>query len=205
LAGAIVAPIGELSSPRGEAADEVAAGVVLIDEAIAKAGNIIVLGGILLGVGDKQRAVEVLDPKGRKVARDRIGPCDRIDDRVRAEVHEMEAGVEDVDGVIVEIAREDKGALRSRAQREQLVDGSVAGLVGCDHGVGRAQAGVPAGDGAILGRKEQGGRCAAALDGDDEAGRGVLDDSVGRGRGSGWAAGGRRDDDVCSLSHALGI
>jgi hypothetical protein len=78
-----------------------------------------VLGGILLGVGDEQRAVDVFDAEGREVAGDRAGPRGRIDERVGAEVYEVEARIKDVDGAVMEVGRENERALRVRTQGQQ--------------------------------------------------------------------------------------
>ena len=45
----------------GEPLDEMAARVELVDEAVADARDVVVLVGVLQGIGDEQRAVDVLD------------------------------------------------------------------------------------------------------------------------------------------------
>src|SRR5262249_28727965 len=55
--------------PRGQAHQEVAAGVELVDETVARAGHVVVLFGILLGQGDEQDAAYVPDAERGKIGR----------------------------------------------------------------------------------------------------------------------------------------
>src|SRR5262249_30871237 len=119
-------------SARGEAADEVAVGIELVDKAVAHAGAVVLPVGGLLGVSDEQRAIKVLDSKGSEIAGDGVGPRSRVDERARAEMDEVRVRVENIDGAVVEVGRENKCPLSVRSQGQELVDRAIAGLVGHD-------------------------------------------------------------------------
>src|SRR5271168_4972310 len=53
-------------------ADVVTIGLVKFNETIAFAGHVIMLGGVLLGVGDEECSANVLDVEGSEVARNRV-------------------------------------------------------------------------------------------------------------------------------------
>ena len=68
-------PVRRVEQPlRGEPRDELAAQGELVDEAVAHARDVVVPGVVLLGVGDEQRAVDVLEAERGEPGRDvRVG------------------------------------------------------------------------------------------------------------------------------------
>jgi hypothetical protein len=92
----------------------VAAGAVDIHEPQTRAGDLVLTGGVLLGVGDIQPAAELLDVEGREPARELVvaEPARQVDS--------MEALVEDVDAPVVEVGSVQEGAGRRGGDRQAL-------------------------------------------------------------------------------------
>jgi hypothetical protein len=96
---------------------QVAAGAVDVDEAPTRAGDLVLTGGVLLGVGDIQPPAELLDVEGRVAAGELVvlEPARKVDP--------VEALVEDVDASVVEVGPVQERAGRGGGDRQGLVDG----------------------------------------------------------------------------------
>src|SRR5262249_13419976 len=81
----------------GEAPQQVSVRVEDIDEAVAQAAHIVLLGGVLLGVGHPDLAIDVLDAERRKAARDA-----RVVE-VAVRDHRRELAVEHIDAAGAEV------------------------------------------------------------------------------------------------------
>jgi len=107
-------------------------------------------------------------------------------------VHLLKGAVEHVNRTIAEVRRVKEGSVGIGADRETLVHGASAamGIVDGENRAGAAvHTGVPARNGAVLGREDEprGSGYAAACD--IEAGSGYVEHVAGRGRGcrlAGW-------------------
>src|SRR6516164_8755184 len=105
-------------------------GVENIDKAITCAWHVVMLCRVLLGVGDEEIAVNVLDAEGCKTARNiwihkaaTGGYCG---------IHTIAAGsggAEDVDGSGKEVSCEEEDALGVRAEDEALVNRAAPRVV----------------------------------------------------------------------------
>ena len=114
----------------GEPLEQVPLGVEDVDEAVARAGDVVVLGGVLLGVGDVEVAVDGLDAERGVAGRDaRVGEGAGDDDG-------LEVRVEDVDLAVVEVGGVEVGAGGVEPLGEPLVDGARGRVVDGDDGVG---------------------------------------------------------------------
>src|SRR6266849_1510431 len=147
----------------GEAPQQVAVGVEHIDEAAARAGDVVVLLRVLLGIGHEEIAVEVLDAERREARGDhRIGEA--AVGRGAGEGAAGGVGAVDLDRAGAEIGREQEHAMHIDAGGEALVDGAVGGVGdgrivdGDDRVAGRGEAAGPGGDRAVLGGEDEAGR-----------------------------------------------
>jgi len=133
-----------------KASEQVTAGVEGIDEAVAAAGDVVVGFGVLLRVGDEDRAVDVLDAEGREA------PGDLAIGEGAGPVLLGERVVEDVDARVVEIGGEEVGLARGVSLGQALEDRAVdRGVVDLQDGVGRVDGRIPAGDAAVLAGEDE--------------------------------------------------
>ena len=143
-------PGGVQLAARRDAGHERAVGTERADVAQPRAGDLVLGVGVLLGVGDVDHAVEVLDTERREPLRDpRIVERSRESRRVEVLVEDVDSRVVEVGGVqVVGAARAPDGqALVDRTGRRRPLDG-----VGVSH---RRDVGVPAENCALLGREDE--------------------------------------------------
>src|SRR5438105_3642340 len=109
--------------------------------------------GILLCVGDKQIAVDILDAERREAGGER-----GISEAAVAG-YKLVVVIEDVDRPGVEVGGEEKYAIRICAEHQTLVHRTRGRIIGGEHrGVRRGQAASPGGKRAVFGcENERGG------------------------------------------------
>src|SRR6266851_1042683 len=138
--------VGEVSSGRCED----------FDKAQTRAGDVIMPGGVLLRVSDEEGAADVLNVEGGKAARKSL-----VFEGIYAREHALEVGVIDFDFGGAEIRDVEKFLAVDFADGRAFVDRTVGtasvGIVDFQNSISGVDAGVPAGDGAILGDKDENG------------------------------------------------
>src|SRR5215469_3285609 len=129
-----------------------AVGVENIDKSITCAWHVVMLCRVLLGVGDKEIAVDVLDAEGCKTARNiwihkaAIGGYRRIHT-----IAASSGGAKDVDSSGKEVSCEEEDAVGVRAEDEALVNRAAPRVVNGEHRlVIRAQAACPSRNSSIF-------------------------------------------------------
>src|SRR5215213_3364816 len=159
-------PRGVQLATADQAAQQVTAGAVDVDEAAARAGDLVLAVGVLLGVGDIQPPTELLDVEGR------IAAWELVVAEPARQVDPAEALVEDVDASVVEVGGVQEAAGRGGGKRQALVDGMT--YTSADLRLGRRRrrghARVPAGDQPGLGAEQEQGRPAGVAGVDFEPG-----------------------------------
>src|SRR5215813_184334 len=146
------------------------------------------LGSVLLGIGDIEFALQILNVKGGKPGRDI-----RVRKGTGGEADRSKALVEHVDGASMEISSVEKVTRGSAADGQPFVDRAGAGVIHGEDGSGgkggrrgsttrtrRRDTRVPAGDRAVFGSKNEEAWTGAAAFGNDEVGRTVKDLAGGR-------------------------
>jgi hypothetical protein len=121
-------------SARGKAPQQMSVGVEDIDEAKMRARDIVMLGRILLGIGDKEVAVDIVDAV-RRIARGQVGIGELAVDiggvaRVgygAVEQHGSKGAVIDVDRAGPEVGGEEIAAMYIDAEDQTLVDAPLLG------------------------------------------------------------------------------
>src|ERR1700682_1141770 len=126
------------------------------NEAIAVAGDIVMSRGVLLGVGDEERAANVLHVEGREAARKPL-----VFEGLFAEVHALEVRVIDLDFGGAEIRDVEEAVPVDLGGSHAFVDPAVGsssiGIVHLKNCIMEIDARVPARDRAIFGRKDENG------------------------------------------------
>ena len=157
---------GRVERPsRRDPLEQVAAGVEDVNEAETLACDVIVLGGVLLGVGDEQETLrgarqrESLDPEGSESLGELgIGEC------ARGESHLLERAVEHVNLAGVEVRGEQEVGSTTVRQCQALVNRAGAAVwIGLgrvvnlqDRGIETCgAAGIPAGDRTVLSGEDE--------------------------------------------------
>src|SRR6267154_6807939 len=139
-------------------ADVLSGGRIDFGETQTVARHIIVSGGVLLGIGDKERAADVLDVERSKTTRNFLGI-----EGIFAKVHTFKIRVVDLDFCGTEIRYIEKFVAIDFARGCAFVDGAirgaVIGVVDDGHGILSAS---PAGDRSIFGCKNEGSRFAGS-------------------------------------------
>jgi hypothetical protein len=121
----------------------------LIDIAVARSRHIVVLFCVLFGKRNEDIAIQNLDTEGRKPV---------LDVWIGEAVHLLKGAVEHVNRTIAEVRRVKEGSVGIGADRETLVHGASAamGIVDGENRAGAAvHTGVPARNGAVLGREDE--------------------------------------------------
>src|SRR5258708_25845982 len=178
-----------------EMADKLAGRSKDSNEAIAVAGEIVMSGGVLLGIGDEERAADVLYVKGREASREPF-----VFEGFFAEAHALEVRVVDLDFRGAEI-REVEEAVPvdlggSHAFIDRAVRGAFVGGVHFEDGIGgagrRINDWIPAGDGAVFRSKDEDGLLAW---GEQKVRRASVENYTRRSRLSARCETGRRNGD----------
>src|SRR5439155_4583189 len=100
-----------------DATEEVTRRCEHVDEAKALAGDVVLRVSVLLGVGDEERAIDVLDPEWPEARGD-----PRVDEGAGWR-YQVEVAVEHVHPGVVEVRRVEEVAGSRRGDGEALVDG----------------------------------------------------------------------------------
>src|SRR5262249_43660819 len=144
-------------APGGEAPDQGTAGVVNVDEPAPRAGDCLGPAGALLGVGDEEQVVDVLNVEGGKAARQvRVLEGTGAHDR-------PEFLVEHIDRAVTEIGGIEEAVAGVGREGESRVVGPGGGIIDRQEGTGRINDGSPAGDGAVLGGEQETAGCGNAV------------------------------------------
>src|SRR5882757_2108875 len=135
-------------------ADVLSGGRIDFGETQTVARHIIVSGGVLLGIGDKERAADVLDVERSKTTRNFLGI-----EGIFAKVHTFKIRVVDLDFCGTEIRYIEKFVAIDFAGGCAFVDGTIRGtVIGIVDNQDGILSAVPAGDGSIFcGKDEAGG------------------------------------------------
>src|SRR5207253_3230556 len=114
----------------------------------------------LLGVGYVKLAADVADAEGGKPGR-QVGVGEGAE-TARTQGDHVEVRVEDIDRALAEIGGVEEIARAVVAEGQPLVDRTIreVGVIHSQDGV-RPQAGVPGGEGAVLGGEDEASRAAA--------------------------------------------
>ena len=148
-----------------EVGDVFAGGCEDFDKTISGTGDIVVTSGILLGVGDEQRASDVLNVEWGEAWGNALGAIAvvgivvAIVARVKSfgeEAHAIKIGVVDFHTAGAEIGGIEVGGAVQDSDREAFVNRAVRGtVVTIVDGEDSGSAAVPAGDGAVFGSKDK--------------------------------------------------
>ena len=134
-------------SAGGNAADEVAGEIELIDEPVPGPRNVVITILLAQRIRDEDGIAEHLDPEWRIA----LGEPPVLE----AALHLGPLAVVHIDGACVEIGRIEPGAFRGHGNREAFVDGAERTVVYEHEGIGPGGGGVPAADGSGFGREHE--------------------------------------------------